>query len=113
MSLEITGLVKQVHAAETKGTFTFRKLWLILEAGSQYPQLVEVQAAQAKVVLFDNLNEGDEVTCHLNVRGREHDGKVYNTLQAWKVEKKSTVQHTPAVPAQQNIIPQQTDNLPF
>lgn len=112
--MEITGLVKQVHAAETKGTFTFRKLWLILEAGSQYPQLVEVQAAQAKVVIFDNLNEGDEVTCHLNVRGREHDGKVYNTLQAWKVEKKSN----PVVsqPAQPVILEQgggATGDLPF
>jgi hypothetical protein len=30
--------------------------------------------------------QGQEVTVSFNVRGREYNGKYYNTLDAWKVQ---------------------------
>lgn len=100
--MQITGKVKQVFPVETRGNFSFRVLWLNTETESQYPQILELQAAQAKTSILDGLNEGDEITCHLNLRGREwsKDGKtsVFNTIQVWKVDKGASAQ-----PAQQAI----------
>lgn len=109
MSLTITGVVKQIFAAETKGTFTFRNMWITTEAGTQYPQTVEVQCSGQKLNLFDNLQPGREVTAHVNLRGKEYNGKVYHSFSAWKIDA-STLVPDGAVPVAGE---QSKDDLPF
>jgi hypothetical protein len=46
--------------------------------------------------------QGQVVTVSFNVRGREYNGKWYNTLDAWKVQGEATVQPI-----------DETDDLPF
>lgn len=116
--LTVNGIIKQVFPTETKNNFTFRVMWLTLDAGSQYPQVIEVQAAGQKTGIFDGLKEGDEVTCHINLRGREwtKDGKtsVFNTIQAWKVDKVQSTAPNQQAPVQGQVSPSEVpDDLPF
>lgn len=120
--MQITGKVKQVFPSETKGNFTFRVLWLATELESQYPQILEIQAAGNKVSILDGLNEGDEVTCHLNLRGREWSNngtvKVFNTIQTWKVDKSAAGNTPQAAPTAQQepteeATPGTVDDIPF
>lgn len=116
--MQITGKVKQVFPTETKGNFTFRVLWLATELESQYPQILEIQAAGNKVSILDGLNEGDEVTCHLNLRGREWSNngttKVFNTIQAWRIDKGTANAPNAQAPSAQPLpLPTEDSQLPF
>jgi len=70
--------------------FKKRDLIVIEESNPNYPQVLQFQATQDKVNLLDELREGDEVTIHFNLNGREFtkDGKtsVFNSLNIWKLD---------------------------
>ena len=69
----------------------FRKRDLIISIGGEYPQTVAFQLTQDRCEKADTLKEGDTVTVHFNLRGREWTDpktaqvKYFNTLEAWKV----------------------------
>ena len=90
--MEFTGKVKVIGATEQVSD-KFKKRSLVVTIEGDYPQHIEVQAVQDKVVMFDNLLPGDEVTCYINLRGREwtspkNEVKYFNTLECWKLETK-------------------------
>ena len=69
--------------------FTTRDL--VIETTDQYPQIIIFQLSNAKCDQVDNLKVGEQINVHFNLRGREWTNqqgevKVYNTLDAWKVE---------------------------
>lgn len=84
------GKVINVGAEEViSDKFKKRVVWI--ETEDKYPQVVEFQAAQDKCDLLNNIEIGQEVTIHFNLRGREWQNKegvtkVFNTLDLWKVE---------------------------
>lgn len=79
------GIIKRIGATE-QVTEKFKKRDLILEIPGTYPQVIKFEAAQDKVSIFDGLSIGQNVNVHFNLNGREHNGSVYNTLQAWKID---------------------------
>lgn len=111
---------KQLDVVQHTATFKSRKVWVIVDYSGQYPQTIELQLAQDKVDLFNGVQEGQEVTCHLNLRGNEvtKDGKtaVFNSLVCWKVDKgNSTAQTQNAAPQAAVSSQPEVDNsdLPF
>lgn len=93
--MEIKGIVHEVGQTQ-QVTESFKKRDLVV-AYAENPQFVEYisfQATQDRVSIFDNLNVGDEVEVHFNLRGRpwtNAEGKTtyFNSLVAWKVNKLS------------------------
>ena len=88
--MEIKGKVKKVMSTEQVSE-KFKKRVLHIETAGEYPQTIELIAAQDKVSLLDGLTEGQEVTVQFNIRGREWKSpsgelKVFNTLEIWKIE---------------------------
>jgi hypothetical protein len=70
----------------------FSKREFVVETPNQYPQQILFQLTQDKCSLLDNLQVGQEVDVHLNIRGRswvnpQGETKYFNTLEAWKIEK--------------------------
>ena len=126
MTVEIKGQVKAIHPIETRGDYSFRKVWLVTDTDTTYPQTIELQAGGKKLneILPDGkIKAGDSVTCHVNINGREwaKDGKtsVFNTLSIWKIEKDGQYQqpqtdiHQQGTAAAQNYaMPQTTNGLP-
>jgi len=81
---------KQQNDVVERGTFKSRKVWVITEDDTKYPQTIEVEVAQDKVDLFNTCRPGQPLTVSINLRGREwtnpqDEVKVFNTLQCWKV----------------------------
>ena len=95
MSLQ-KGKIKQVGTEEViSDKFKKRTIWI--ETDDQYPQTIEFQAAQDKCDLLNDVKEGQEVTIHFSLRGREWTNKegvvkVFNTLDLWKVESGEQIQ---------------------
>ena len=115
--MDVTGTLKvKFDALQVSEKFKKREFGLTLDAGSSYPQQVTFQLTQDKVSLIDNLNQGEEIKVHFNLRGREWvnkegETKYFNTLEAWRIEKGSqgaqnnTAQNTSAAPAQKTSAP--------
>lgn len=107
--MQIKGTVVQVHATEQKGNFTFRRLWLKIDETTQYPQTIELQASGQKVDILNNIQPGATITCDINLRGNEWNGKIFNTIQVWKVTSEVSTSANPHPAGGQDY----NDNIPF
>lgn len=126
-TMEIKGVLKQIHPTVTNGNFESRKIWLTLDPQGQYPQTIELEAQQKNLNVFNSVSIGQWVTCHINLRGREWTNKegkvvVFNTLSVWKVESAGKMaqpaaaisQQVPSEPQQKTAEMQEVaDDLPF
>jgi len=70
----------------------FSKREFVLLTKDQYPQYLQFQLTNDKTGQLDNCNQGEELTVHFNLRGREWQSpsgevKYFNTLEAWKIER--------------------------
>lgn len=107
MAYELTGKIKLIQDPQTFSSgFTKREMVVTVEDG-RYPQDINLEFVQDKVSLLDNLQPGQDVTVTFDIRGREHNGRYYNNLQAWKV------QVAAAEEAPQYNQPVAYDNNPF
>ena len=112
MVYDITGKVKVIGETQVFGAkgFAKRELVLTVEDG-KYPQDISIEFVQDKADLLDAVNEGQEVTVSFNIRGREYNGRYYNSLQGWKLQ--ATGQ---ASASAKNPVPQDDDDsssIPF
>ncbi|PHI19642.1 hypothetical protein CEQ90_11885 [Lewinellaceae bacterium SD302] len=86
MSFEIVGKLHKKFETENK-TDTFRAREFVIEVeDGQYPQMVKFQCVQDRTSIVDNVNEGDQIKVHFDLRGREWQGKYFTNLNAWRVE---------------------------
>jgi hypothetical protein len=63
----------------------FSKREIVIETSGEYPQKISCQVSNKTIALFDGKSAGEEVTAHINIRGREHKDKYYNTIEIWKI----------------------------
>ena len=130
MSYQLTGKIKVLGNIEQKSdTFKVRKFVVTIDADSQYPQHIELQAANDKCDALNTFTVGSEVTVSFNLRGREwannqNEVKYFTTLDAWRIEAgtgsapkgNNSTTAKAAVPASQTpvtIAPVTGDDLPF
>jgi len=89
VSFEVNGKLHRAFETEQK-TDKFRAREFVIEVeDGQYPQMVKFQLTQDKCDLLDDYNEGDEITVHFDLRGREWNGKYFTNLNAWRLENAS------------------------
>ena len=99
----------------------FKKREFVITTDGQYPQDVIFQLSKDNCALLDNINVGDEVTVHYNLRGREWinpqgEAKYFNTLEAWKIDVNSATYVAPVQQAQtlpKSDVVAEEDTLPF
>ena len=80
-----------------KVTDSFKKREFVVEYSEnpQYPEYIKFEFIQEKCDLLDSYTIGEEVDISFNLKGRkwtdpQGTDKYFNTLQAWKIDKKST-----------------------
>ncbi len=120
--LTYTGVLK-VKGKETKVSDRFKKREFVLTDNSpSYPQMISFQLTQDRCPLIENVNVGDEVTVHFQLKGREWKNpqgeiKFFNSLDVFKVEsvKNSSANENTAEPSFNNetLVPTPDDDLPF
>ena len=85
MALDITGRLHKVFDIEQK-TDSFKAREFVIETPGEYPQFVKFQLTQDRCNTIEKFNEGDEITVHFDLRGREWQDKYFTNLNAWKIE---------------------------
>ena len=120
MGISIKGHVKRVlETRQVSDKFSVKEFDIETIDG-KYSQVLRLQATNDRISQLDGLNAGDEINVEINLRGREWTGKdgvlkVFNTLDAWKVERLIAALTVPA--AAVGGVPQQTsmpeDDIPF
>jgi len=122
--MQITGTLK-VKKEEQAVSDRFKKREFILtDSSSQYPQHISFQLTQDRCPLLDNIQVGEVITVHFNLRGREWTSpqgevKYFNTLEAWKIDRNQGGQpqgqeyahQSPSYP--ESMPAQGNDDLPF
>ena len=80
------GAIKLINPIKViSDKFSVRE-FVITTPDAKYPQEVIFQTVNDKMDIIAPYGQGQEVTVSFNVRGREYNGKYYNTLDAWKVQ---------------------------
>ena len=95
---------------------SFKKREFVIETEDQYPQKVKFELTQDACSKMDSYKEGDIITVHFNIRGREWMNKnnelvYFVSLNAWRIDKVGT-----GTVAAVSEIPEEevnTDQLPF
>lgn len=124
--MELNGKIKVINPT-TQVSNDFRKRELVLSTDEQYPQQVLIEFVQDKCDVLDKYKVGEYVVISINIRGREWtnqqgETKYFNSIQGWRIEKKTPVndievnqQVTIKDPFQTttNINEEEKDDLPF
>jgi hypothetical protein len=83
--LTMKGAIKLINPIKViSDKFSVREF--VITTADKYPQEVIFQTVNDKMDIITPYGQGQEVTVSFNVRGREYNGKWYNTLDAWKVQ---------------------------
>jgi len=99
--LTIKGAIKLINEVKViSDKFSVREF--VVTTGDKYPQDILFSTVNDKMDLIAPYQVGQQVEVSFNIRGKEFNGRYYNTLDAWKVIGTA-------------VIPQQTedDGFPF
>ena len=126
MSNELTGKIKVLNEVKNiSDAFKVREFVVTIDADSQYPQHITIQATNDKCDALSTFTIGSDVTVHYNLRGREGkpdaQGNVryWNSLDMWRIEAGVPAAASAPTEAPVNQTPvaapgaQAADDLPF
>ncbi|MBC5840774.1 DUF3127 domain-containing protein [Flavobacterium sp. F-380] len=88
--MQASGIIQRI--LETKATASgFETRSVHIKTEEQYPQVLDIQFTQGKVVDLDKFAPGQKVKIDINLKGREWTNAqgelvVFNTIQGWKIE---------------------------
>ena len=82
--LTLTGQITEI-GAEQKVSEKFTKREFVIMQEGDYGTPARFELTNSKTSLIDKFRVNDKVTVSFNVRGNEHKGVVYVSLQAWKI----------------------------
>ena len=87
MSYEAKGTLHQIgETREISETFSTRS-FTICQQDDKYPQFITFELIKDRTDLIDSFKIGDDINVSFNLRGREWNGKFFNTIQAWRIQK--------------------------
>jgi len=84
------GILKFIGDTVAVGTNGFEKREFSITTDEQYPQTIQFELHQGKVVDIEGFRVGEKIKVHFNLRGREWvnpqgETKVFNTSVAWRL----------------------------
>jgi len=84
MKVTLVGQVERVGDIETKNNFSKKELWLNVDQDTNYPQTLCIEFLQKSMDRLNFVHEGDQVIVEADLRGREWNGRVFNSINGWK-----------------------------
>lgn len=115
-------VIEKFDTQSIKETFKKREFVLEYAENPQYPELLKMELIQSNCEQLDAIEVGDDVVVNFNLKGRKWtdpngEAKYFNSLQAWRVDKKSTTTSESSTPeTTQDWTKEdfsQDDDLPF
>lgn len=118
--MEITGKIIAVlpeRSGVAKSGNEWKSQEYVIETQEQYPKKCCFNVFGADKISEMNIQAGEVMTVHINIDAREHNGKYYNDIRAWKITREQQQAPQPVQPAVPVAVPPQTqskaDDLPF
>ncbi len=95
-------LIEKSDTQEVTNSFKKREFVVEYAENPQYPEFLKFELIQSNCQQLDAFNIGDEIAISFNLKGRKWTDKsgtvkYFNSLQAWRLDKKSA---QPGAPAQ-------------
>lgn len=112
MSYELEGKLHKKYETVSK-TASFQAREFVVEImNGNYPNFIKFQLTQDRCSLIDNMEEGENIKVHFDLRGREWNGKYFTNLNAWRVEQPTVNQDVPvsSAPESDNSFPSVDDD---
>lgn len=113
---EATGKIVAITPTQSFASgFTKRQIVIETDGDSKYPQQVPFEVVKDKCSELDRYHIGQIVTVRFDVRGNEHNGKYYVSLQAWRIESDSqgrSENQNGAPPPRNMNVPSNRDSAP-
>lgn len=117
--MQVSGILKVLKETQAVNDRFKKREFVLTDNSSQYPQHISFQLTQDRCNLLDGAQEGEALTVHFNLRGREWTSpqgeiKYFNSLEAWKIDKgagsNNSNQGEPEYETNQS---REKDDLPF
>jgi len=92
--MQLNGIIKVIKPIQQVSA-TFSKREFVIETNEQYPQTIQLELHGDRVDIIESFTEGQEIECHINIRGREWvnpqgETKYFNTIVCWKIQLPNT-----------------------
>ena len=119
--MEVTGIVHKIFEVQTLKK-DFKKQEVIIKtfrnSSDQYPQFVPIEFLKDNIDHLHGLVCGDEITVHINIKGREYNDKFYCSIEGWRVVRKdvkTTEKSSDSEPivATNDLLDEEGSGLPF
>jgi len=90
MAVEIKNVKFKLALPKESGVSAAGKEWekctAVFTTAGMYPKDIPVEAWNAQVPLIQSLKAGDDVNIHVDIEGREYNGKWYASVKLWKFD---------------------------
>jgi single-strand DNA-binding protein len=113
--MELIGRIKLIRDEQTFPS-GFTKREFVITTEEQYPNDIQFELLKEKGNLVTAYKVGDRLKVSFDIRGREWQGKYFNSLVAWKLETagaEASASPTPPPPVQEAYSGPMDDDLPF
>ena len=114
--LKLTGRLHKIFPTNQVSD-SFKKRDFVIETEGEYKQMVKFELTQATCDKINSYKEGDQITVHFNVKGREWTNKnnevvYFVSLNAWRIELDGNTVAAP-VTSEMPADDSSADELPF
>lgn len=87
-------LIEKFDTQEIKESFKKREFIVEYAENPQYPEFLKFELIQSNCEQIDNISPNEQIAVSFNLKGRKWTDpsgnvKYFNSLQAWRVDKKS------------------------
>lgn len=118
LEMELIGRIKLIRDEQTFPS-GFTKREFVITTEEQYPNDISFELLKEKGSMITSFKEGDRLKIQFDIRGREWQGKYFNSLVAWKIEAAgvetsgSASMPPPPPPVPESMSSPMDDDLPF
>ncbi|MFY7971027.1 MAG: DUF3127 domain-containing protein [Flavobacteriales bacterium] len=114
--MELAGKIKVIFEEKTFPS-GFNKREFVITTEEQYPNDICFELLKDKTAIVNNFKSGDRVMVRFDIRGREWQGKYFNSLVAWKIDAAGNGPQEsvppPPPPSMEDYASDTEDDLPF
>lgn len=121
---EFIGTVKKIGDVQTFPSGFSKRELVVTSEEDRYPQDVMFEFHKDKADLLDTVNEADRIKVTFDIAGREYNGRYFNNLKGWRIEKVDGAGAVAPSPQMADVVPPRPempqdiadvddDNLPF
>lgn len=87
MAYQLTGSIKKIFDTQTFPSGFSKREFVVSAQDGSFVQDIKFDCLKEKAEILGDVSEGDEVTVHFDIGGREYNGRYFVNLNAWRLEK--------------------------